>query len=161
MKCPCFPFWERKRNRPRSPGEGGRKRRASFNFGASAKDHGGSQCFGGEAGNIGVPAFQAATQRDDSPHVSAESSSASSSGPPEPAKEEGPRDQAVNGPAIPSEDGTDYAVPFTKAGSFEDGDGSEDLSDDWLELDTFDVEIRTQSQQFTVLIRNPLMKNGF
>ena len=64
------------------------------------------------------PSSKAATQRDDSPHVSAESSSASSSGPPEPAKEEGPRaanqasNQAVNGsqPAIPFEDGTDYAV---------------------------------------------------
>ena len=49
------------------------------------------------------PSSKAATQRDDSPHVSAESSSASSSGPPEPAKEEGPRaanqasNQAVNG----------------------------------------------------------------
>ena len=56
------------------------------------------------------PSSKAASQRDDSPHVSAESSSASSSGPPEPAKEEGPRDQAV----------------------------PEDLSDDRLELDTFD-----------------------
>ena len=71
------------------------------------------------------PYSKAATQRDDSPHVSAESSSASSSGPPEPAKEEGPRDQAVNGPAISFEDGT------------EDGEGSEDLSNK-LELDTFD-----------------------
>ena len=61
------------------------------------------------------PSSKAATQRDDSPHVSAESSSASSSGPPEPAKEEGPRDQAVNGPAISFEDGT------------EDGEGSEDF----------------------------------
>ena len=84
------------------------------------------------------PSSKAATQRDDSPHVSAESSSASSSGPPEPAKEEGPRDQAVNGPAISFEDGTNSAVPLTKAGRFEDGDGSEDLSDDRLELDTFD-----------------------
>ena len=71
------------------------------------------------------PSSKAATQRDDSPHVSAESSSASSSGPPEPAKEEGPRGQAVNGPAISFEDGT------------EDGEGSEDLSNK-LELDTFD-----------------------
>ena len=84
------------------------------------------------------PSSKAASQRDDSPHVSAESSSASSSGPPEPAKEEGPRDQAVNGPAISFEDGTNSAVPLTKAGRFEDGDGSEDLSDDRLELDTFD-----------------------
>ncbi|CAL1173155.1 unnamed protein product [Cladocopium goreaui] len=84
------------------------------------------------------PSSKAASQRDDSPHVSAESSSASSSGPPEPAKEEEPRDQAVNGPAISFEDGTNSAVPLTKAGRFEDGDGSEDLSDDRLELDTFD-----------------------
>jgi hypothetical protein len=54
--------------------------------------------------------------------------------------------QAVNGsqPAVPFEDGTDYTVPrLTKAGSadlesFEDGDGSEDLSNERLELDTFD-----------------------
>ena len=73
------------------------------------------------------PSSKAASQRDDSPHFSAESSSASSSGPPEPAKEEGPRDQ----------DGTNSAVPLTKAGRFEDSEGSEDLSNK-LELDTFD-----------------------
>ena len=50
------------------------------------------------------PSSKAASQRDDSPHVSAESSSASSSGPPEPAKEEGPRDQVVKRPPIPFED---------------------------------------------------------
>ena len=79
------------------------------------------------------PSSKAATQRDDSPHVSAESSSASSSGPPEPAKEEGPRDQAVNGPAIPFEDG----VPLTKAATAQSFEESEDLSNE-LELDTFD-----------------------
>ena len=104
---------------------------------------------------------KAATQREDSPHVRAGSSSASSSGPPESAKEEqgkaagltgwGPRAanqaQAVHGsqPAFPSaEDGTDYTVPrmtkFESVGveSLEDGDGSEDLSNERLVLDTFD-----------------------
>ena len=48
-------------------------------------------------------------------------------------------------PAFPSaEDGTDYTVPrmtkFESVGveSFEDGDGSEDLSNERLVLDTFD-----------------------
>ena len=107
------------------------------------------------------PSSKAATQREDSLHVRAGSSSASSSGPPESAKEEqgktagltgwGPRAanqaQAVNGsqPAFPSaEGGTDYTVPrmtkFESVGveSFEDGDGSEDLSNERLVLDTFD-----------------------
>ena len=50
-------------------------------------------------------------------------------------------------PAIPFEDGTNSAVPLTKAGRFEDGEGSEDLSNK-LELDTFDRTFYLSGRMF-------------
>ena len=70
------------------------------------------------------------TRRDDSPHVSANSSSASSSGRPEPAQE------VAQQASIQAVNRSQHAIAGLE--SFQDPDGAEDLSNERLELDTFD-----------------------